>query len=219
EARWIQSWLKEEFGHDASYTPNGLDPAIIGMTVPLEPKNARVRVLLEGPICIPFKGMKDAFAAVRDLDCEIWCVSSAGKPEEGWRCDRFFEAVPMVEMKRIYSSCDVLLKMSRVEGFFGPPLEMMACGGTAVVSKVTGYDEYIVDGVNALVVEQGDVEGARTAVKKLIEDPKLRLRLSEEGAKTAACWRWEPTIDTLESLFSQNSPSVEKRGNRQVVPS
>lgn len=201
EARWIQRWLKDVFGHEALYVPNGLDPAIIQAAEPLEPRGSRLRVLLEGPIAIPFKGMADAFEAVKELDCEVWCVSSHGRPAPGWRCDRFFEAVPMAEMKRIYSSCDVLLKMSRVEGFFGPPLEIMACGGSAVVAKVTGYDEYIVDGHNALVVEPGDVAGARAAIQRLIDDPALRARLVDEGAKTAWQWRWDPTVDTLEQHF------------------
>ncbi len=197
EARWIQRWLKDRFGHDAWYVPNGLDPTIIHPTEPLAPRGDRLRVLLEGPIDIPFKGMADAFAAVADLDCEVWCVSSLGKPRPGWRCDRFFERVPMERMKHIYSSCDVLLKMSRVEGFFGPPLEMMACGGTAVVAKVTGYDEYIVDGQNALVVEPGDIAGARHAIQLLMDDGELRDRLIACGGKTATEWPWGTSIDTL----------------------
>ena len=108
----------------------------------------------------------------------------------------------MESMKHIYSQCEILLKMSRVEGFFGPPMEMMACGGTCVVGKVTGYDEYIVDGWNALVVEQGDVRGAHDALKKLIEDPAYRKMLAANGRQTAGQWRWEPSIDTLEELYN-----------------
>lgn len=203
EARWIQRWLREEFGHEATYVPNGLDEALFFPDEPLEPKGPRMRVLLEGAICLPFKGMREAFEAIADLDCEVWCVSGAGAPEPDWRCDRFFERVPMATMRRIYSSCDVLLKMSRVEGFFGPPLEMMACGGTAVVSKVSGYDEYIVHEGNALVVEPGDVQGAREAILRLMNDGDLRARLTQAGGETAGQWRWEPSIDTLEQLFAK----------------
>lgn len=212
EARWIQRWLKADFGHDALYVPNGLDERLFQPGEPLEPRSSRPRVLLEGAICLPFKGMKEAFAAVAPLDCEVWCVSGAGRPEADWRCDRFFERVPMQEMPRIYASCDILLKMSRVEGFFGPPLEMMACGGTVVVSKVTGYDEYIRAGENALVVESGDIEGAREAVRRLIEDSTLRARLARAGQATAAEWRWEPTVDVLEAWFSGRSIEEIERG-------
>jgi len=150
---------------------------------------------------LPYKGMRDAFAAVADLDVDVWCVSSLGKPEPGWHCNRFFKQIPMIEMRKVYSSCDVLLKMSRVEGFFGPPLEMMACGGTSVVAKVTGYDEYIKDGYNALVVEPGDVAGARTAIQRILSEPELRASLIRNGKETAKQWQWEPSIDRLEAEF------------------
>lgn len=201
EARWIQKWLLDNFGHESELIPNGLDHEIFHATKPLEPKGKKPRILLEGSIGIPYKGMADAFSAIADLDVEVWCVSSYGKPEPGWKCDRFFERIPMTDMKSVYSSCDVLLKLSRVEGFFGPPMEMMACGGAVVVGKVTGYDEYIIDGYNALAVELGDVAAARNAVAKIISDDAFRNHLIANGFETVKIWQWEPSIDRLERYF------------------
>lgn len=199
EAHWIRKMLRDDFGHDSAYVPNGLDPDLFHPDEPLEPKpsDGRLRVLLEGPIIIPFKGMADAYAAVESLNCEIWIISSAGKPPANWRYDRFFESVKMSDMRRIYSACDVFIKMSRVEGFFGPPMEAMACGCSVVVGEVTGWDEYIVDEGNALVVEQGDVEGARAAVKRLLDDAVLRDTFVEAGKKTAAAWTWEKSAEAM----------------------
>lgn len=201
EAKWIKQWLKEKFNKDAIYVPNGLNQDFFFQTDPLEPKNKKLRILLEGPISIPFKGMADAFEVVNNLDCEVWCVSSSGEPKQEWKCDRFFNKLPIDYMKNVYSSCDVLLKMSRVEGFFGPPLEMMACGGTVVVGKVTGYDEYIVDGYNGLVVEEGDILGAQCAIKRLEENRELLSKLVINGKKTALEWNWEKTVDIIENFF------------------
>lgn len=201
EARWIRTWLKENFDHDAALVPNGLDRNIFHACEPFSPKIKKGRVLLEGAIGLPYKGMTEAFEAVAPLDVEIWCVSSYGTPKNGWRCDRFFEHVPMVDMKRIYSSCDILLKLSRVEGFFGPPMEMMACGGASVVGKVTGYDEYIVDGHNALVVDPLNIQEARSAVEQLLNDHGLKQRLIEAGRQTVKDWEWDSSIDILEKYF------------------
>ena len=201
EARWIQRWLSASYAKAAALVPNGVDGAIFYPDTPLEPKTGRPRVLLEGAIALPFKGMKESFEAVADLDVEVWCVSAHGRPEKNWKCDRFFERVPMERMRRIYSSCDILLKMSRVEGFFGPPLEMMACGGICVVGGVSGYDEYIRDGENALVIEPGDVKGARETVKRIITNPGLCETLRRNGRKTADLFGWEPSIDMLEKFF------------------
>ena len=201
EARWIKRWLWESFGRDAELVPNGLDETVFFPSEPLEPRGRRPRVLIEGAINLPYKGMAEAYAAVADEDVEIWIVSSLGRPPKHWRCDRFFEQVPMSLMRRIYSSCDILLKLSRVEGFFGPPMEMMACGGAVVVGRVSGYDEYIDDGANALVVDVDRPEEATAAVRRLVRDPGLRASLIQAGLRTAREWRWEPSIDILERFY------------------
>lgn len=201
EAVWIQRWLKDEFKKEAYYVPNGLDTEIFHNTKPLEKKGKKKRILLEGPISLWFKGMTDAYYSVKDLDCEIWIVSGKGEPPTYWRYDRFFESVPINEMKKIYSSCDILLKLSRVEGFFGPPLEAMACGCIPVVSKVSGYDEYIVNEYNALVVDTGDTKMAENAIKRLIESKELREVLKSNGKKTVGEWDWNRSIDLLEKVI------------------
>jgi len=195
-AGWICRWLKQEVGHNCDYVPNGIDAHRFHDVQPLEPKGRKLRILLEGPIVIPFKGMAEAAAAVADCtDCEIWIVSSAGRPQPGWRCDRFFEAVPHGDMAAIYASCDILLKMSRVESFSYPPLEMMATGGGVVVHDVTGLDEYAVDGENCLIVT--DVASARKAVRRLIDDSALRSRLGAAGRETADGMGWDRSMPSL----------------------
>ena len=209
-ARWQQEWLRREFGRECQYVPNGLDHDLFHPAGPVAPRRNRVRVLLEGPIAIPYKGMANAFRAVNSLDCEVWCVSSVGKPQPGWRCDRLFEKVPMDLMKHIYSSCDIFLKMSEVEGFFGPPMEMMACGqGACVVGEVTGRDEYCVDGENCLVVPRGDVEAARAAVQRLIEDTAFRRRLIENGLQTAARFNWDRSAARLAEVLGSSAATSQ----------
>lgn len=203
EALWIQKWLKAEYGHDTFYVPNGIDADMFHRTNYMESEQGKKRILIEGSISTPFKGMDDAYSAIKDFDVEIWIVSNKGKPKVGWKYNRFFENVPIDEMKNIYSSCDVFLKMSRIEGFFGPPMEAMACGCAVVVGKVTGYDEYIIDGYNALVVEQGDVDGARKAIQKLIDNPALREKLIQNGYKTAKEWSWDRSISLLEKVINK----------------
>lgn len=209
-ARWLEEWLKLEHGKEAIYVPNGVDLNIMGSVVPLVEKGSRMRVLLEGPINAPFKCMKEAFEVVSDLDCEIWCVSTAGRPEPSWRCDRFFDSVPMEKMKYIYSSCDVLLKMSSVESFCLPALEMMACGGTVVLNRFKGLEEFVVDGYNGLVVDLGDIAEAKKAINLLIENPQLRGELSENALKTASQWTWEKSIRILEDTFSPSVTAKEE---------
>ncbi len=206
-AKWIQRWLKEEFNKDAYYVPNGLDIDVFHKTDPVEKKTKKIRILIEGSINTPFKGVDDSYEAVCDLDCEIWFVSNDGVPkQQEWRYDRFFEKVPMMEMKKIYSACDILLKMSKVESFCYPPLEMMACGGVSIVRKVTGIEEYAINEENCLIVS--DVKSAGLAVQRLIEDKELRNKLIENGKKTAEQWNWDKSIDLLEKVIKKEPLEV-----------
>ncbi|MFA5894323.1 MAG: glycosyltransferase family 4 protein [Candidatus Shapirobacteria bacterium] len=201
-AKWLQIFLKDNFGKESYYVPNGINTDIFYPDTPLEtkPKNKK-RILLEGAINLPFKGMEEAFKVIKDIDCEVWCVSYDGQPKPEWHCDRFFERVPMDQMRHIYSSCDILLKLSTVEGFFGPPLEMMACGGVPIVAKVTGYDEYIVDGKNALVTNAGEIENTIKKIQKLIRDNSLFSRLVKNGAKTTKNYSWDKSITFLDKIL------------------
>lgn len=225
EARWIKKWLKENFNHNPTLIPNGLDGDIFFPDKPLSPKTKKPRILLEGAIDLPYKGMEDAFKVVNDLDAEVWCISYSGQPKPDWHCDQFFSQVPMEKMRRIYSSCDILLKLSRVEGFFGPPLEMMACGGAVVVGKVTGYDEYIVDNFNALVVEPGDEKAAKEAITEIISNPNLREMLIRNGLETAKTWEWKSSIEKLERYFYEmvsgkkeaNCSSTRLKANQAIA--
>ena len=204
-APWLVSLLRKEFGQLAAYVPNGLDSGLFYPDEPVVPKHSqRLRVLIEGPISVPFKGVADAYAAVNELDCELWIVSTSGRPESNWRYDRFFEGVSQVEMRKIYSSCHILLKMSRVESFAYPPLEAMACGCTVVLGDVNGGIEYAHDGVNVLKVPQADVVAARAAVQKLLTDQKLRERLIQAGFETVKCWSWEPSKKAMLSLVGRD---------------
>jgi glycosyltransferase involved in cell wall biosynthesis len=211
EAKWIVRWLQENFGHSAEYIPNGLDENIVYQVEPIEPKpKDKLRILVEGSISSPFKRIKESLEACQGLNCEVWCVSNDGKPSPDWQIDKFFYKVDFDKMKSIYSSCDILLKLSSVEGVFGPPLEMMACGGVCVVSDVTGYDEYIEDEYNALVVPNGDIDLARSALQRLISDQSLYLKLQKNGIATAESIRWEQSIDKLESFFQKLISTKER---------
>lgn len=201
-ACWMQDWLQGEFGHDPAYVPNGLDLSVFHPSAPLVPRGDRLRVLIEGPISIPFKGVAEAYAIASEFDCEIWMVSSNGVPPKEWKVDRFCEKVSLQDMPRWYSSCDILLKMSRVESFSYPPLEMMACGGVPIMLRVSGIEEYAVHEENCLI---GDtIDDVRKALDQALKDANLRDRLSKNGIETAKRWTWDRSVEALEHALQLN---------------
>jgi hypothetical protein len=82
----------------------------------------------------------------------------------------------------------VVLKMSSVEGMFGPPLEGFHRGATCVVTPVTGHDEYVVHGWNGLVTEWDDSRGTARALDLLAADRRLLHFLRTNAVETARAW-------------------------------
>ena len=193
EAVWIKKYLEELRGSTVYLAPNGLNKDIYNIEGPvIEKRNAKkLRLLVEGPIEASFKNVERTIQLCRQVkNVEIWLLTSSECTEYSG-VDKVFSRVPIAKTAEIYRSCDVIVKLSYVEGMFGPPLEMFGCGGTAIVYNVTGHDEYIKHGFNALVAKVDD----ESQVIKYINDLKnkdLLAYLKQNAIQTAGEWiGWE----------------------------
>jgi O-antigen biosynthesis protein len=194
----IANWIAELVSQVAPacrviVVPNGIDKETFTPSLQaVEGSDSPLRVVLEGHEDVPFKGMAEAFRACattkRDIDV-TWirpAPMSRDHPPEG--VNRVIGPLSASEMAAEFSQHHVLLKLSRVEGMFAPPLEAFHCGATAIVSEVTGHDEYIRHGENALVVGMDDVAGAAHFLDLLAEDRSLLARLGQGARATAESW-------------------------------
>ena len=73
---------------------------------------------------------------------------------------------------------------SRWEGMPNALLEAMACGLPCVATRVSGSEDIISDGVNGLLVEPEQPAEVALALRRIIEDTDLALRLGREGRAT-----------------------------------
>ncbi|MAM88644.1 MAG: glycosyl transferase family 1 [unclassified Hahellaceae] len=204
EATWIREYLAAEHGHTAALIKNGIRKDIYHPRSPGRNGIAlkQPRILVEGHFGVRFKNTALAVKLAREAGAQdIWVLTGTPIPFK-WlpNVRKVFSRVHMAKTADIYRSCDVLIKLSTVEGMFGPPLEMFHCGGTAVVFDVTGHDEYIVDGDNARVVRTGDLEGAVAAIRQLISEPSILKQLKEGALKTAAEW---PSWESASAQFAE----------------
>jgi glycosyltransferase involved in cell wall biosynthesis len=189
-ATWLQVYLATRHRAPSFLVRNGIRKDVYHPAGPaIAPRDPNcLRALVEGPLDVPMKNVRAAARAARAGGAdEIWHMTGQGVGDP-LIADRTFEQVPVEATPAIYRSCDVLVKLSRVEGMFGPPLEMFHCGGTAVTYDVSGSDEYLVNGRNALVVPSGDEEAAIEAIRSLKVDPELLHSLKRAALQTAASW-------------------------------
>lgn len=188
-ASWLQNLMMSQTPSKVWCVKNGIDKRIFPVSSARSKSTSdKLTVLVEGALDVPMKGVTETLKHLSELEnINVWHVNPANSKSAF--SDRTINQMPIREMSKIYSQVDVLVKMSRVEGMFGPPLEAFHSGATAIVSEVTGHDEYIVDQYNSLVVGVDDFEQMKIAVDTLSRDRYLLEKLKNNALQTAADWQ------------------------------
>ena len=215
EASWVQQYLEENYCSSVQLIRNGIRKDIYQedgeCIAPRSP--GKLRVLVEGPVDVFYKNVKKTLELCMQSDAdEVWLLTPS--PIDSYPgVDHVFSQVPIHLTAPIYRSCDVLVKLSYVEGMFGPPLEMFHCGGTSIVYDVTGYDEYIRHDENAFVVEKDDDAQVVHYLNLLKHNPEILDRLKHGARNTADTWPdWEESSRLFENalLSIRSGPPISR---------
>ena len=89
--------------------------------------------------------------------------------------------------------CPLPKGVSEVSDQFTSPMkimEMMACGTAIVASDLPSVRETLSDGKNALLVPPNDPAALAAAVRRLLDDPELRGRLTAQALADVAAYTW-----------------------------
>lgn len=197
EASWIQRVLTQACNErDVQLVLNGMDKSTFFVTKNKDvQQDSPLRVLVEGSYSSITKGIPFALHGTlsAESDFELRHLSRDKKYlQKDKRYKRLVKEFSLEEMAQHYAWADVIVKTSEVEGMFGPPLEAFHCGATAIVTPVTGYDEYIQHEYNALVVPWGDERTLGKYVDELNLDREKLARLKANALVTATKWpNWE----------------------------
>jgi glycosyltransferase involved in cell wall biosynthesis len=192
EASWIAETLRE-LRPDALclLVRNGIDKRMFPAPERIDAHPGEpLRVLVEGNPRSWFKHVHDAIDAANAMrephHLTVVCGDRDGLGDVV--ADRIVGPLTPDEMATLYGESDVLLKLSSVEGMFGPPLEAFHRGATCVTTPVTGHEEYIEHGWNALICEWDDAGGTARALDLLARDRRLLYFLRSNALHTARGW-------------------------------
>lgn len=206
EARWLADFIRAAQPQaPVLYVQNGLSREYFPCVDAPPPRSGPLRVLVEGPAGIPFKGVAETFELLSALRPELhfetgWLTSSPGDqlPTVAGHPVTVHGRVPLAEVHQVLRAYDVLLKLSRVEGMYGPPLEMFSQGGTALTYNVTGSDEYVVHGQNALLVERHNRAQLLRYLRLLDASPAYLAHLRHHALQTARAYPdWDTSAQRL----------------------
>ncbi len=196
EARWIADTLAALRPDAACHlVRNGIDKDVFAIPDQV-PRNddGPLRVLVEGSPSAWFKHVHEAIYAADAMREPHWLTVVTGDREAlgDVEADEIVGPLSHAQMVAAYSRSDVVLKLSSVEGMFGPPLEGFHCGATCVVTPVTGHEEYVVHGFNGLIADWEDLRGTARQLDLLARDRDLLSFLRSNALETARAWpSWE----------------------------
>jgi glycosyltransferase involved in cell wall biosynthesis len=196
EARWIAETLRA-LRPDARclLVRNGIDKSAFAplRKAPIN-SDGPLRVMIEGSASAWFKHLHaaiDAASAMREPH-HVTVVCGERSALGDVAADEVLGPLSHREMAEVYERSDVLLKLSSVEGMFGPPLEAFHRGATCVVTPVTGHEEYVQHGWNGLLTDWDDLRGTARQLDLLARDRQLLSFLRTNALETARAWpSWE----------------------------
>lgn len=102
---------------------------------------------------------------------------------------RYLGYVADDDLPGLYAGAEALFYPSHYEGFGLPPVEMMACGGAAVVSTAAAVREVV--GTHAPLLDPEDLAGWREAMRRVISDREFLAEYRRGATAHAARFNWD----------------------------
>lgn len=107
------------------------------------------------------------------------------------------------KLRKAYSSANIFISPTWVEGWGCPQMEAMACRTAVVTTNVGAVNEYAINGDTAIIVPPKEPEKMAEAVIDLLQDSKKRNMIAEKGYHYIQSFTWERTVDQLERILNQ----------------
>jgi glycosyltransferase involved in cell wall biosynthesis len=164
------------------------------------------------------KGVREFVSAARSLraaglpvifrlagDVDPNPASVPGTELESWRREGVVEMVGYQrDVAALFANCDLVVLPSYREGLPKVLLEAAACGRAVVTTDVPGCRDAIQPGTTGLLVPARDATALAAAIKRLITDRELRLRMGAAGRALAEReFAIESVIDAHLSVYRE----------------
>ncbi len=117
--------------------------------------------------------------------------------------------VTRADLDALYAHCDAFVFPSLYEGFGLPVLEAMRAGAPVVTSNLSSLPE--VAGDAALLIDPKDANAIANALRRTLDDERLRIKLSESGERRAQEFTWERTATLTRAVYeriARHSPNA-----------
>ena len=107
--------------------------------------------------------------------------------------------VPDDDLAYLYNRAEALVQPSLMEGFGLPPVEAMACGTPVLSSRAGSLPEVV--GEAGLFFDPTDVAEMADCLRRVVDDPGLRLMLRTKARARAGHYSWSASARSLLDAF------------------
>ncbi len=191
------------------------------------PKADPPRVLFAGNL-VPSKGVDVLIAAVallrdRGIACELKILGAG--PAQGQlereiqarglgRCASIAPFLPQSRMPAEYGAATITVLPSRgqAEGLGLMLVEALLAGSAVVGTPAGGIPEVVEDGVTGLLTPDGDAGALADRLGRLLLEPDLRQRLTEQGAaRVRTVYALDTAVDQFLQIFDAAVSRTDRR--------
>ena len=213
--------IAREFGlsrHRIVIVPPGVDTKRFAPLDVLTDPTTKNRILYVGRLDA-LKGIDlliEAFAEVidRGIDAELQIVGGGSADEFRRVLGRISQlrlnehvklpgVLPQSELPKIYSNADCIVAPSFHETFGLAVLEAAACGTPAIAADVDGLRAIVVDGQSGYLVGKRDPQLYADKIVGMMENTKVREKMSKAARKRAETLSWDTTVDGLINVYNR----------------
>jgi len=123
------------------------------------------------------------------------------------------------EVAQIYQAADILVHPAKVDTFPNVVMEAMACGCPVIGTAVGGIPEQVTDGIDGLLVVEGNIQTLHDAIMTLLKNPdqvksmgraaRLRAELDFDHKRTVESYaQWFAEIHDRKKQFAISTAMV-----------
>jgi len=160
-------------------------------------KGDRIRILVEGNL-MPWKGVQEINKALSLLHgYELWTLSDTKKTIKS---DKHWQNLNIHQIRKVLSSCDILVKAYSEDGTAELQAQAFACGCPVLTTETRGSKMFCKDNINCLLFNKENLE-------LLMKDKELRNRLIKGGLDTVKSLDWNKSIKILEKILKYGKSS------------
>jgi len=208
---WLKNWIKENYNKNAIVSGVGIEHNIFysRQNILNRISGYKVMGIFRG---FDYKGDSDLINAfnivaekIPEINHIIVCskeIFKGIKKKNDIKFDyTFFESPNDDKLAELYSSSDLFVFSSHIEGFGLSPIEAMACGTPVVTTDCRGLKDYVVDKENSILIPPKNPEAIAQSIIELYNNPELSEKLKHNGLETVKEHSWESVVDVFEKSF------------------